>query len=210
MLGQKHQRGIGVIHWRAGILFHSLSGIRQSISSAEIQNLNPALSDEFSEKSWAFTGLGNKVHGFGDDGAGREKLSRKGVESSHDLGMFFLRRDEVGNQRPGVKKPGSQDRQLRSRISRCQESELSGGRSSCPRRCPVRDDKGRSSRASLKISRATSETVLPWTSARCWSAERSLSSVLIVNVARMNAVYYKDPDGAGGGGPVSFFGPIPG
>ena len=84
-------------------------------------------------------------------------------------------------------RPGSQDRQLRSRSSICQASEASDGSSSCPRKWPTRADNGRSSSASLKISRATSETLLPWIAARFRSAARSLSATRSVNIVFMKS-----------------------
>jgi len=52
----------------------------------------------------------------------------------------------------------------------------------------MRDPRGRSDTAWLKISRAISETVLPWTAARSSRASRSRSSVRMVSVVRMKAV----------------------
>jgi len=191
LLCEKHQRGVGVVHRYVGVLFHSASGLRQIFSLAEIKDLKPAVSDELGKESGASADRGKEVHSLRNHRAGGESLSFEGVEPGCNPGMVLFRRIEVSDDRTGVKKPGSQGRQLRSRIFLRHASEVSGGDLRRPCRCPIRTDIGRSSRASLRISRASSEIVLPCRAARFRSASRSFSSVRIVNVVRMSTVYYK-------------------
>ncbi len=89
-LGQKHKRGIGVIHRHIAVLLHSPGSLGQMGRIAEVQNLETALRDELCKEGRPPPVLGHEVHRLGNDRAGCKKLTGEGVEVGGNSLMVIL------------------------------------------------------------------------------------------------------------------------
>ncbi len=96
---------------------------------------------------------------------------------------------EVGHDRSGIDEPRDQRRQFRF-LMRWRNGSLEDGIDRRPLRCPALAERGRPERAVSRIWRTTSETVVLWRSARCFSASNNASSVRTVSVLLIGRLYY--------------------
>lgn len=129
------------------------------------------------------------MHGLGDDRAGGHEPASEPIPAVSYDSVRRIARVEVRNQGPRIDDPGPHPRQLRSRKAFRQGSSGRRRSFSLPRRCPVLACRGRSSTAARRISRATSDSVVPRARARSSRAARNASSVRIVTVVLMCTPY---------------------